>query len=170
MAVIPENFSVYPINLSRTAYYIDMDGKNGRILFYDGDKCQAIMCPNVASIGYGLIPPLYHMIFTKDTNYIENRFIRNFVEQYISDIMFRLKGFEWPPSDLDEFGYVRDPSPGRRRTPNHHRTGLIGDDYPIDPYKRGEMTDDPYNRYWTEESMTLSARKPNPGHRYRRGS
>lgn len=49
-----------------------------------------------------------------------------------------------------------------KRVPNHHRTGLIGDDYPIDPYKRGEMTDDPYNRYWTEESMTLSARKSNP--------
>ena len=55
---------------------------------------------------------------------------------------------------------------GHGRTPNHHRTGLIGDDYPIDPYKRGEMTDDPYNRYWTEESMTLSARKSNPSALY----
>ncbi len=44
-----------------------------------------------------------------------------------------------------------------RRTPNHHRTGIIGQDYPIDPYKRGELTDDPYNRYWTEESMRISA-------------
>jgi uncharacterized protein YjbI with pentapeptide repeats len=61
---------------------------------------------------------------------------------------------------------ARKANPGYGRTPNHHRTGLIGDDYPIDPYKRGEMTDDPYNRYWTEESMTLSARKKNPSSLY----
>jgi hypothetical protein len=42
------------------------------------------------------------------------------------------------------------------RTPNHHRTGLIGDDYPIDPYKHGQFTDDPYNRYWTEGSAQYS--------------
>ena len=44
------------------------------------------------------------------------------------------------------------------RTPNHHRTGLIGDDYPIDPYKHGQFTDDPYNRYWTEGAAQYSGR------------
>jgi hypothetical protein len=35
------------------------------------------------------------------------------------------------------------------RKPNHHRTGLIGDDYPIDPY-RADLASayDPYDRYW----------------------
>jgi hypothetical protein len=41
-----------------------------------------------------------------------------------------------------------------RRTPNHHRTGLIGDDYPIDPYRPDlDTAFDPYDRDW---------RTPNP--------
>lgn len=42
------------------------------------------------------------------------------------------------------------------RTPNHHRVGLLGYDDPIDPYKKGQFTDDPYNRYWTEGSEQYS--------------
>ena len=42
----------------------------------------------------------------------------------------------------------------RGRTPNHHRTGLIGDDYPIDPYRPDlDTAFDPYDRDW---------RTPNP--------
>jgi hypothetical protein len=38
---------------------------------------------------------------------------------------------------------------GMGRTPNHHRTGLIGDDYPIDPYRADAANAyDPYDRYW----------------------
>ena len=36
-----------------------------------------------------------------------------------------------------------------KRTPNHHRTGLIGQDYPIDPYRSDlDKAYDPYDRYW----------------------
>ena len=49
------------------------------------------------------------------------------------------------------------------RTPNHHRTGILSEDYPMDPYNKDlDKAYDPYDRYW---------RTGNPSHgtRSRRG-
>lgn len=44
---------------------------------------------------------------------------------------------------------LRTENPMKRRTPNHHRTGLIGQDYPIDPYRSDlDKAYDPYDRDW----------------------
>jgi len=60
---------------------------------------------------------------------------------------------EW----VEEVRYEYEAALGRRRTPlrplgrtpNHHRTGLIGDDYPIDPYRPDlDTAFDPYDRDW----------------------
>ena len=35
------------------------------------------------------------------------------------------------------------------RTPNHHRTGILSEDYPMDPYNKDlDKAFDPYDRYW----------------------
>ena len=47
------------------------------------------------------------------------------------------------------------------RTPNHHRTGILSEDYPMDPYNKDlDKAFDPYDRYW---------RTGNPGQGTRRG-
>jgi hypothetical protein len=45
------------------------------------------------------------------------------------------------------------------RKPNHHRTGILSEDYPMDPYRRDlAAAYDPYDAYW---------RSPNPLDRYK---
>ena len=53
------------------------------------------------------------------------------------------------------------PSPLTGRVPNHHRTGILSEDYPMDPYNKDlDKAYDPYDRYW---------RTGNPDHGTRRG-
>ena len=48
------------------------------------------------------------------------------------------------------------------RTPNHHRTGLIGQDYPIDPYRSDlDKAYDPYDRDWRTGNPSRPPALPN---------
>jgi hypothetical protein len=95
MEIIQRDFLVYPIGEDRTAYYVGMQDSpyHARIIFPDKDRCFAIMC--APSQNY-IHPPLFHIIYTRDTNSISNRFMRDFVEHYISSEIFRRKAFEYP--------------------------------------------------------------------------
>jgi hypothetical protein len=62
-------------------------------------------------------------------------------------------------------GAVRVGNPLSGRTPNHHRTGILSEDYPIDPYNKDlDKAYDPYDRYWRAGNpVGNSGRAPNPG-------
>ena len=118
---INERFLVYPIGEVRPsdkgapAYYIGMENSPhySRILFQDGQRCFAIMCPPGQNYQH---PSFEYIYFIRDTDWISNKFIRRFIENYISNDIFRKNDFEWP-------------RPAEERTPNPYGYNYEGDHY-----------------------------------------